>query len=187
MIRLRLSSRHVDQELCDVIAKQVQGFSLVELLFSVLIMAIGILGVAALQVVSLQQNRNALYRAEAVQLANDLMDRMRVNTQVNYTALIAADPQVTTDCTTNPCSRTDMAAYDVSQWKCMINMTDADGNVFEACANYNFGTGANNERSALPGGRGSVAQVSGIYVITVEWLDNPDGNVSSITLRAQVN
>ncbi|MEX0941071.1 MAG: type IV pilus modification protein PilV [Pseudomonadales bacterium] len=168
-------------------AKQVQGFSLVELLFSVLIMAIGILGVAALQVVSLQQNRNALYRAEAVQLANDLMDRIRVNTQINYTALLAADPQVTTDCTLNPCSRTEMAAYDVSQWKCAINMTDADGDIFEACANYNYGTGANNNRSALPGGRASVGQVSGVYVITVEWVDNSEGDTSSIALRAQVN
>ena len=36
-------------------------------------------GITALQMVSLQNNRGALFRAEAVQLAYDMMDRIRAN------------------------------------------------------------------------------------------------------------
>lgn len=167
--------------------RQSKGMTLIELLFAVLIMAIGILGVAALQVVSMQQNRSALFRAEAVQLANDLLDRIRVNTNVNYTAAIDAEPNTTTDCEDNPCSRTDMAAYDISQWKCSINMYDADGAVYSACGAFGYGTGANEQTSALPLGRGAVQLSSGVYVITVDWVDDADGNRASIALRAQVN
>jgi len=55
------------------------GFSMIELLVAVLVMSIGVLGIAALQMVSLQNNRAALVRAEAVALAYDMMDRIRVN------------------------------------------------------------------------------------------------------------
>jgi type IV pilus assembly protein PilV len=160
---------------------------LIELLVAVLIMAVGILGVAGLQVISLQQNRSALFRAEAVQLANDLMDRIRVNTDINYSALIDAEPAMTTSCITNSCSQAQMAAFDIAQWKCAIDMYDADGNLLASCASFGYGTGASDLKSALPGGAGSVAQVGGVYVITVRWEDDRDGNTASITLRAQVN
>lgn len=167
--------------------KNSQGFSLIELLVAVVVLAVGILGVAGMQVISLQQNRSALYRAEAVQLANDLMDRIRVNTDITYTALMSADPQVTTDCIQNACSRTDMAAYDISQWKCSINSLDSDGTTYTACAGFQNVDGSAGIEGALPEGAGSVALVSGVYEVTVQWQDDSQGTMASITLRAQVN
>jgi type IV pilus assembly protein PilV len=60
-------------------ASNQRGLSMIELLVAVLVLAIGILGITALQMVSLQNNRGALFRAEAVQLAYDMMDRIRAN------------------------------------------------------------------------------------------------------------
>ena len=56
-----------------------RGFSMIELLVAVLVMGIGVLGITGLQMVSLQNNRGALVRAEAVQLAYDILDRIRAN------------------------------------------------------------------------------------------------------------
>lgn len=55
------------------------GFSLVELLVTVLILAIGLLGLAGLQARGLRDNKGALLRSQAVQCAQDILDRMRAN------------------------------------------------------------------------------------------------------------
>ena len=72
--------------------KYSQGFSLIEVLVAVLIVGVGILGVAGMQVVSLQQNRNVLLRDQALQAANDILDRMRANDRMDYAPVIIPGP-----------------------------------------------------------------------------------------------
>ncbi len=55
------------------------GFTLIESLVALLIMSIGLLGVAALQLASLQANHGAFQRTQATFLAQDIVDRMRAN------------------------------------------------------------------------------------------------------------
>jgi len=55
------------------------GFSLLEILITVFILAIGLLGLAALQMTSLKNNHSAQHRTSAVVLAYDIADRMRLN------------------------------------------------------------------------------------------------------------
>ncbi|OZB20736.1 MAG: type IV pilus modification protein PilV [Marinobacter sp. 34-60-7] len=55
------------------------GLGLIEILVTVLVIAIGILGVASTQVVSLQMNSQAQNRSQAVLLAEDILDRIRAN------------------------------------------------------------------------------------------------------------
>lgn len=59
--------------------KQQSGLGLIEILITVLVLGIGILGVASTQVVSLQMNSQAQSRSQAVLLAEDLLDRIRAN------------------------------------------------------------------------------------------------------------
>lgn len=169
-------------------ASRMQGFSLIELLVAVVIMAVGILGIAGLQVVSMQQNRSALYRAQAVQLANGLLDRIRVNKNITYSALIDAAPQATTDCEVNSCTPTQMAAYDIAQWKCSINSDDSTGQPLTTCQNYMGLDGITKGITGeLPDGQGSVILASGVYTVTIQWVDERDGSTASIAVRAQVN
>ena len=56
-----------------------QGFTLVEALIALLVLSIGLLGVAALQLIALQNNNNAMFRSQATYLAYDIADRMRAN------------------------------------------------------------------------------------------------------------
>ena len=55
------------------------GFTLVEALVALVVLSVGLLGIAALYVETLRANRTALHRTEAVNLATDIADRMRSN------------------------------------------------------------------------------------------------------------
>jgi type IV pilus assembly protein PilV len=61
------------------ILHRTSGFSLIEVLVSVLVLAIGLLGVAALQTGALKNNQSALQRSQATTLAYSMMDAMRAN------------------------------------------------------------------------------------------------------------
>ena len=58
------------------------GLTLIEILISVLIISIGLLGVAGLHAYSLRNNYDALMRSHASALASDIADRMRANRTV---------------------------------------------------------------------------------------------------------
>jgi type IV pilus assembly protein PilV len=55
------------------------GFTLVEALVALVVLSIGLLGVAALQFTSLKANHGSATRTQAVYLAYDIIDRMRAN------------------------------------------------------------------------------------------------------------
>lgn len=56
-----------------------RGFSLLEVLVSLLILGVGLLGLAALQTRGLKFNHDAYVRSQATILAYDIMDKMRAN------------------------------------------------------------------------------------------------------------
>jgi type IV pilus assembly protein PilV len=58
---------------------RVRGFTFVEALVALLVLSIGLLGVAALQLTSLRSNYSASLRSQATLLAYDMVDRMRAN------------------------------------------------------------------------------------------------------------
>lgn len=58
-----------------------QGFSLIEVLVALLILSIGLLGLASLQMQSVQFNQSALYASQANFLAYEVLDRMQANAQ----------------------------------------------------------------------------------------------------------
>jgi len=55
------------------------GFSLLEVLIAVLILSIGLLGLAALHATSLKANHGAYHKSQATFLAYDMIDRLRAN------------------------------------------------------------------------------------------------------------
>lgn len=59
--------------------RQARGFTLVEGLIALLVLSIGLLGIAALYVETLQSGRAAQFRTQAVSIAADLADRIRAN------------------------------------------------------------------------------------------------------------
>lgn len=56
-----------------------RGFSLIEVLIAVLVLSVGLLGLAGMQAASLRFNHNAYMRSQATFLAHDVIERMRAN------------------------------------------------------------------------------------------------------------
>lgn len=100
------------------------GFTLLEVLIALLILSIGLLGLASLQTSGLRSNQMASMRTTSTQLAYDIADRMRANPvgvdAQNYTiAANAADPVILSgeNCESITCSTSQMATYDLAQWR----------------------------------------------------------------------
>jgi len=74
------------------------GFSLIEVMISILVLSFGMLGVASLLATSLSGSHTSSLRTQAIVLADDLADRMRANRSTavlpgpnNYGGIAAAD------------------------------------------------------------------------------------------------
>lgn len=95
-----------------------KGISLVEAMVALVVLAIGMLGIAALHVESVKANRTALLRTQAVNLANDLADRIRANRQarVSYTLAVGALPALGTCVVTSNCTNNQLAVDDLAHW-----------------------------------------------------------------------
>lgn len=59
--------------------KPQSGFTLLEVLITMVVMALGLLGYAGLQMASLKNSASAYQRSQATILAYDMIDRMRAN------------------------------------------------------------------------------------------------------------
>ena len=160
---------------------------MIELLVAVLVVGIGVLGVTGLQMVSLQNNRSALLRGEAVQLAYDMMDRVRANPDGDYGGLAIGDvpPAVGNDCIAADCSVADMTAFDQASWKCALGNFSGEA----VCAALR-GAGAlppADTQPGLPSGDGAVDVDAGSrrVTITVRWQEPNAPNPTNIVIESQ--
>ena len=104
------------------------GFSMIEVLVSVVVLSVGLLGLAGLQAASLKANAGAYERSQASVLAQDMLDRMQSNFvgvqtgQYNDMKYLANTPPTAPSCydavnNTTPCTNAaDLAQLDAFQW-----------------------------------------------------------------------
>jgi type IV pilus assembly protein PilV len=93
-----------------------RGFSLIEVLIALVIMSVGMLGIAGLFVQGMQAGRTSVLRHHAVTLAGDIADRIRANPRagVAYEGAAADGGCVGLG---NDCDEATMAAHDVFLWE----------------------------------------------------------------------
>jgi type IV pilus assembly protein PilV len=91
------------------------GVALIEILITVLVLAIGLLGLAGLQTRTLRFTQTSVQHTQALLLSNEMADRMRSNpagvTTGAYKTGATGD-----DCLGNPCTPAQLAGYDIAQW-----------------------------------------------------------------------
>ena len=148
------------------------GFTLIEVMVSIVIFSIGLIGIARLQVVAKQSNYDAVQRVAATSLAQDMLARMRSNhselgTYVsnNGETIIlgnanAATPANTCGNSGNPCSTLQLATHDLWEIeRAMIGIAeqDTDGN--------NTG-GLVSPTMCITG---PAAGTSGVYTVAIAW------------------
>ena len=99
-----------------------RGITMVESMVALVVLGTGMLGIASLYVASLKAERNALTRTTAVNLVNDMLDRIRANGVARdlydtskYTAGGGPKDQKCVADTDN-CSTTKLAEDDLFRW-----------------------------------------------------------------------
>lgn len=140
--------------------KKAGGFTLVEVLIALIILSVGMLGIAGLYVHSMQAGRTSLFRHNAVTLAGDVADRIRANPRAAAVYALAGGDNNCVDGGVD-CTPGQMAANDIFLW----DQQAAD---------------------TLPSGTVTVVFDNGVlpptYEITIDWTE-PEGNLSySITI-----
>jgi type IV pilus assembly protein PilV len=136
-----------------VLRKRASGFSLIEVLIAITLLALGLLGVARLQASTIGYNHGAYLRSQATLQIYDMADRMRSNVPGvvagSYNALtgIPADP----GCLSTGCTPAQMATLDAFEWN-------------------------TNNQSLLPTGTGTVTGTgsNSVFTVTVTWTEIAD-------------
>ncbi|MEW8029915.1 MAG: type IV pilus modification protein PilV [Candidatus Thiodiazotropha sp.] len=135
-----------------VYQRNYQGMTLVEVLIAAIIVAIGLLGVASMQIAALQGSSSAGYRSRAIDFATALSDRMHANliavAENNYLRNPACDsvsgpavpncamtPTMPNPSSIDECTPEQMAVYDLHQISCGAGIQDTlpDGQLHIAC------------------------------------------------------
>lgn len=109
-------------------SKRQAGASLIEVLITALIMAVGLLGLAALQSRSLQYNHAAALRSQANVLASDIIDRMRIN------QVVALAGGYDTAYGQAQSTGSTLVAKDLSEWKTLLANALPSGDGAVTCA-----------------------------------------------------
>ena len=163
------------------------GFSMIELLVAVLVLGIGILGVTALQMVSLQNNRGALMRSVASMRTYDVMDRIRANPSASYGGVAFGDaPPATNDCMATSCSAAQMAAFDLATWKCSLGIHNTDATCIALRASGALPTIV--AQPGLPNGDGSITVngATGMVSVSVRWQEQNAAVPTVISIDSQI-
>lgn len=102
-----------------------RGLTLIEILITLLVISIGLLGVAGLHSFSMKSNYDALMRSHASVLVADIADRMRANREAvaDYVIAVGETPEVTEEST--------RADADLAEWKATLDeqLPSGDGSI----------------------------------------------------------
>lgn len=151
------------------INNKITGVTMIEVMVSLVILTMGLLGMAALQGVGTNFGNKAYYRSQATMQAYDLIDRMRANPTAVAAGDYVQDPMPTSytiDCGSIACTiPSDLAEYDLVAWNAV---------------NANL----------LPGGTGAATSSSGLFTVQVSWQEdtNDDGvaETKTVTTSAEL-
>lgn len=144
------------------------GFSLVEVLVALLVISIGMLGLAALYVETLRLNRTAIFRTQAVTLASDMAERIRANAAgvAGYAGAGADSGCNEGAAAAVECTADQMAAQDVFDWQ-------------------------QSAQALLPGGTAVIGVVAAgggapnVYTLTITWTEVSQGGDVSYVMTVE--
>lgn len=138
--------------------KQTKGFTLVEVIVAMVILAIGLLGTASLVMTSMQSNQGAYLRSQASMLATDMAERIRANSDATNAYVLSGQPAAE-NC--SPCTPSQQANADLYQW--WTNLT-----------------------ASIPGASARITIPStGNYLITINWTES-DAQLKTTSAKSYV-
>lgn len=127
------------------------GMSLIEAMVALVVISVGLLGIAALQIVALQQGASSQWHSKAVWFSYEMTDRILAN-EVVFAGYAGVDTSndYDQDCEGAACTPAQMRTADAADWKSRV--------------------------SDLPSGRGIISTpAANQLLITVMWDDEGTG------------
>ncbi|WP_089728430.1 type IV pilus modification protein PilV [Candidatus Thiosymbion oneisti] len=125
-----------------------RGFALIEALVTAFVLALGLMGLAALQMTGTKSTYSAEKGSQASMLADEMIERMRANRTVahngGYDIGLDSTPRT---CDQAPCPSTPIENSDLCQWKQRL-------------------------RCSLPSGDGAIGSSGNSVTVTIQWDDS---------------
>lgn len=152
---------------------RVRGFTLLEVMISLVVLAIGVMGIIGLQASTYKQLQTSQNFSKAAMLAADMADRMLANEDQALAGAYTHDSSdysetaPSPNCGSEACDASQLAAYDIWYWQTELLGKDPDDDAVKV-------------PGSLPAASGevlvdnSVYPTNGEYVIVVRWDDNLD-------------
>jgi type IV pilus assembly protein PilV len=149
-----------------------QGFSLLEVLVSIVLLSVGLLGLAGLQLSALQNTRDATLQSAAVRLGAELAELMRDNKDIAQQPTPANNPYLTVftgtlpaapqDCFASSCTdKLAVAQWGIRDWLTRVNAT-LPGPVVTVCYDS-----APFDGNGLP--RWACSNSGGVAMVKIGW------------------
>jgi len=161
-----------------------RGFTLLEVMVALVVMSVGLLSLAGMQVIGLRTNHSAYMRTQATIQSYDIIDRMRANIigvrdgYYDKPTVAGSDGIEHTACeSTTGCSTQHMAEHDLFKWNQAIAdvLPDGQGVVCVDSTPEDGTPGAGAGASACDG-IGSANPLMAMYTIKIWWSDDQSGN-----------
>jgi type IV pilus assembly protein PilV len=160
-----------------VISRQ-RGVSLIEVLVAVLIFSVGLVGMAALLLMSTRSNQAAYLRTQVAFLANNMADRMRANPAGvwanDYNVTFPSTASQTCDSTT-ACTPAQLANHDIQTWNSQLSTFLPSPTASISCSQNTAGfTPSSDQQSMNP-------PFGGTCKMQIQWAERAAGDVASTT------
>ena len=111
---------------------QQRGLTLVEIMVALVVLSIGLAGMAGLTLFNVTGTASAQTYSQATVLADQMADSIRANMAAYESSQFISDPSISSvDCTSaKNCTAVQLAQYDVTKWKAMVAMALPAGQGF---------------------------------------------------------
>lgn len=129
-----------------MLIKKTNGFTIIEVLITMVILSIGVLGLGLLQLTAMQNTQGGYLRSQAAILAYDIIDSMRANIPAvsagNYGLAFNAATPAAADCygLAANCTTLQMASSDLNRWRTVLATYMPSGNGQVATVDLGGGT-----------------------------------------------
>jgi type IV pilus assembly protein PilV len=117
MQQLRLSTQ-TNRQIKLTGRQHTQGIALLEILIAVVVLSVGLLGLAGIQMLGTKGTQNAHSKYQASMLTQAMLEKIRANPEGDYEQLIQCDIPLVDDCGVSACTADELAFYDLYTTQC---------------------------------------------------------------------